>query len=84
MPFKSQAQRRKFAQLMVQGKISPQTFEEWNRETGSTELPERVTRKRSAKKATARKRAAKRPPKKAAKKARGKTARAKSSKSRRK
>jgi hypothetical protein len=24
MPFKSQAQRRKFAQLLVEGKISPQ------------------------------------------------------------
>ena len=32
MPFKSQAQRRKFAELLVQGKISNQTFEEWNRE----------------------------------------------------
>src|SRR6266540_3844291 len=29
MPFKSQAQRRKFAQLPVAGKISAQTFEEW-------------------------------------------------------
>jgi hypothetical protein len=34
MPFKSQAQRRKFAQLLVEGKISNQTFEEWNREHG--------------------------------------------------
>jgi len=42
MPFKSQAQRRKFAQLLVEGKISNQTFEEWNRETGSAKLPERV------------------------------------------
>jgi hypothetical protein len=42
MPFKSQAQRRKFAQLLVEGKISNQTFEEWNRETGATKLPERV------------------------------------------
>jgi hypothetical protein len=45
MPFKSQAQRRKFAQLLVEGKISPQTYEEWNRETGKTKLPERVKRK---------------------------------------
>jgi hypothetical protein len=44
MPFKSQAQRRKFAQLLVEGKISNQTFEEWNRETGGRKLPERVTR----------------------------------------
>ena len=38
MPFKSKAQRRKFAQLLVEGKISDQTFEEWNRETGSAKL----------------------------------------------
>ena len=42
MPFKSQAQRRKFAQLLVEGKISPETFEEWNRETGARKLPERA------------------------------------------
>jgi hypothetical protein len=42
VPFKSQAQRRKFAELLVQGKISPETFEEWNRETGGRKLPERV------------------------------------------
>jgi hypothetical protein len=55
MPFKSQAQRRKFAQLLVEGKISNETFEEWNRETGSQELPERVARKPAArKKSTAR------------------------------
>jgi hypothetical protein len=47
MPFKSQAQRRKFAELLVQGKISQQTFEEWNRETGGRKLPKRVTRKTS-------------------------------------
>ena len=29
MPFKSQAQRRKFAELLVKGKISAETFEEW-------------------------------------------------------
>ena len=45
MLFKSQAQRRKFAQLLVEGKISNQTFEDWNRETGSKRLPERVSRK---------------------------------------
>jgi hypothetical protein len=43
MPFKSKAQRRKFAQLLVEGKISDETYEEWNRETGRQELPERVT-----------------------------------------
>ena len=48
MPFKSQAQRRKFAQLLVEGKISNETFEEWNRETGGKKLPERVRTKSRA------------------------------------
>jgi len=51
MPFKSQAQRRKFAELLVAGKISNQTFEEWNRETGRKKLPERVgTKARTSRK----------------------------------
>ena len=56
MPFESKAQRRKFAELLVQGKISPQTFEEWNRETGRKKLPERVKRKAKARTARKRKR----------------------------
>ena len=55
MPFKSQAQRRKFAQLLVEGKISNETFEEWNRETGRKKLPERV-RKGARKRATTKRR----------------------------
>ena len=55
MPFKSQAQRRKFAELLVKGEISPETFEEWNRETGSAKLPERVTPKRAEKTAVVKK-----------------------------
>jgi len=60
MPFKSQAQRRKFAQLLVDGKISNETYEEWNRETGRAKLPERVKPRKAAgrKRATARKRTA--------------------------
>jgi hypothetical protein len=42
MPIKSKAQRRKFAELLVKGEISPETFEEWNRGAGSAELPERL------------------------------------------
>jgi hypothetical protein len=42
VPFKSKAQRRKFAALLVEGKISDETYEEWNRETGKAKLPERV------------------------------------------
>ncbi|HEX9161524.1 MAG TPA: hypothetical protein VF980_07430 [Thermoanaerobaculia bacterium] len=57
MPFKSQAQRRKFAELLVKGEISPETFEEWNRETGSAKLPERVEHK-AAKKRAAKKQSA--------------------------
>jgi hypothetical protein len=53
MPFKSRAQRRKFAELLVKGKISPKAFEEWNRETGSAELPEHVKKCPDAKKKTA-------------------------------
>ena len=56
MPFKSQAQRRKFAELLVKGEISPETFEEWNRETGGKKLPERVTRKAGPKTKPKRKR----------------------------
>ena len=47
MPFKSKAQRRKFAQLLVEGKIKPETYEEWNRETGRKVLPERVRPKKN-------------------------------------
>lgn len=51
MPFKSQAQRRKFAELLVKGEISPETFEEWNRETGDAKLPERAASRKPSKKA---------------------------------
>jgi len=69
MPFKSKAQRRKFAQLLVDGEISPETYEEWNRETGGQELPERVnhaakkakkTKAKTAKRKTAKRKTAKR------------------------
>ena len=42
MPIKSKAQRRKFAELLVKGEISPETYEKWNREAGGAELPERL------------------------------------------
>jgi hypothetical protein len=56
MPFKSQAQRRKFAELLVKGEISNETFEEWNRETGGKKLPERVKKKTAKKRAPRKKR----------------------------
>jgi hypothetical protein len=61
MPIKSKAQRRKFAELLIKGEISPETFEEWNRAAGNAELPERlhpkakVKRKRKVKSKRARK-----------------------------
>ena len=71
MPIKSQAQRRKFAELLIKGEISPETFEEWNRGAGSAELPERLHPKRPKRKVKSkRKTKSKRPPK-------SKTARAK-------
>jgi len=42
MPFKSKAQRRKFAELLVNGKITDEAYERWNQTTGRKELPERV------------------------------------------
>ena len=59
MPFKSQAQRRKFAELLVKGEISPETFEEWNRETGGAKLPERVSKPKATKKKATEKKARK-------------------------
>jgi hypothetical protein len=56
VPFKSRAQRRKFAELLVEGKISNETFEEWNRETGRRQLPERVKRKTRSSRKTGRSR----------------------------
>ena len=54
MPFKSKAQRRKFAELLVKGKITPEAYERWNKETGGSDLPERLKpkpkRKRAARK----------------------------------
>ena len=60
MPFKSKAQRRKFAELLVNGEISPETFEEWNRETGGKVLPERVKKKSKSRVASKKKKAPKR------------------------
>ena len=71
MPFKSKAQRRKFAQLLVDGKISDETYEEWNRSTGRKELPERVKPKSTRKRASKRRKDSSR---KAARPARGRKA----------
>ena len=64
MPFKSKAQRRKFAQLLVEGKITPEVYEEWNRETGGAHLPERVDKrkKKTTRKTSARRKTTRRKP----------------------
>ena len=56
MAVKSKAQRRKFAQLLVDGKIKPEVYERWNRDAGRKKLPERVKRKKSSGKKATRKR----------------------------
>ena len=43
---KSKAQRRKFAELLMEGKIDKDAFERWNRGAGKKKLPERVRRKK--------------------------------------
>ena len=76
MPFKSKAQRRKFAELLVNGKITDEAYERWNQTTGRKDLPERLhPEKEPAKKGTAKRATAKRTTKRAtAKRATSKTA----------
>jgi hypothetical protein len=52
MAVKSKAQRRKFAELLVKGKIEPEVYERWNREAGKKQLPERVGNKKKGKSKT--------------------------------
>lgn len=47
-PFKSNAQRAKFAELVKQGKMEQTTFDEWQKATGDQKLPERVEKKPKA------------------------------------
>ena len=43
MPFRSMAQRRKFASMVKKGEISQKTFDEWNAETPKN-IPERKSK----------------------------------------
>ena len=59
MPFTSKAQRRQFAELLVNGKITDEAYERWNQTTGRRKLPERLhpekkpaTKRRAAKAAS--------------------------------
>lgn len=49
MPFKSEAQRRKFYALKERGEMSQKEIDKWEEETPDN-LPERVKAKRKAKK----------------------------------
>lgn len=42
MPFKSQSQRRKFYAMAERGEISKAKVKEWEKETGSKKLPEKL------------------------------------------
>ncbi len=45
MPYKSEAQRRKFHALLKKGKISKETVEEFDSASKGKKLPERVKKK---------------------------------------
>lgn len=45
MPFVSEKQRAKFLELVKQGKMSQKTFDEWDKDTWQTDLPERSSSK---------------------------------------
>ena len=48
MPFKSEAQRKKFHQLRKAGKMSQSTIDKWEEETGGKKLPKRVKKKKKS------------------------------------
>lgn len=50
MPFKSEAQKRKFGELLKDGKINQKDFDHWVKETGDRKLPERLKDKTSLQK----------------------------------
>jgi hypothetical protein len=45
MPFKSQSQKAKFAQLVKEGKMSQEVYDNWDKETGTKKLPNKVAYK---------------------------------------
>ena len=50
MPYKSEAQRKKFHQLLKEGKISAATVAEFDAASKGKKLPEKVTKKNTSKK----------------------------------
>ena len=45
MPYKSEAQRKKFHVLLKEGKISKKTVKHWDAETAGKTLPKKKTKK---------------------------------------
>ena len=52
MPYKSDAQRRKFHAMLKRGEISKETVDEWDEASKGKKLPERVGNKRTKKRTT--------------------------------
>lgn len=50
MPYKSEAQRKKFHVLLKQGKISAKTVAEWDKASKGKKLPKKVKKTKKAKK----------------------------------
>lgn len=46
MPYKSDAQRRKFHAMQARGEISSKTVAEWDKASKGKKLPERVKKKK--------------------------------------
>lgn len=46
MPFKSKAQRAKFAEMVKDGKMTQAEFDKWNADTPTGHLPERLSPKK--------------------------------------
>lgn len=46
MPYKSQAQRRKFHELLKEGKLPKSVVDEFDKESDGKELPERIASKK--------------------------------------
>ncbi len=44
-PYKSDSQRRKFHAMAARGEMSKEKVKEWDKETGSKDLPEHVKKK---------------------------------------
>lgn len=46
MPYKSEAQRKKFHAMLKRGEVSRKTVDEWDRKSKGMRLPEHVKKKK--------------------------------------